>query len=167
MKTRDTFIILRVDQATKDRWASVAQMRGQNLSTFVWHAVEKAAKQEQEGKKMPVAIAKPKGKGACPSWFFYQCQDCSRGGAWSYAAAGYWLVQKLFPAFCPMELTEREWDANLEELDALLKNQKNDAVIAWLEKAVPRCMALVPKRRRRQFLSGVYEAFDENGMIPR
>jgi hypothetical protein len=42
-----------------------------------------------------------------------------------------------------------------------LDARDDEAVLGWFDCHYPKCMALVPPRRREQFLAGVYRAHDE------
>src|SRR5262245_24308263 len=110
-------------------------------------------------------IAKPKGYGACPSHFRAACRQGSRGGADGYEKAGYHLIMHI-GSLAPYEIEEEDWDRHLQDLADLnlttsedgrmLVSPDDDAVVAWFDRRVPRCMALVPRRRRGALLSGVY-----------
>jgi hypothetical protein len=39
--------------------------------------------------------------------------------------------------------------------------EDDEGVLAWFDRELPRCMALMPRRRRPQFLKGVYAMFEE------
>ena len=40
----------------------------------------------------------------------------------------------------------------------------DDSVLDWLSQALPRCMALVPQRRRDSFLEGFYQYDEDYGI---
>lgn len=159
-KKRD-FIIIRVDPTTKQHLSDVAQSRGQSLTTFLLQAAEEAARKEE--KKMPATLPKPKGKGPCPTWFVAICSEVSQGGASTYAWAGRKLIRSIAQVL-GSEYERDEGNAQLDELEDLLTEQDDDAVIAWFERELPRCMALIPQRRRTQFLRGAYQDFEESGI---
>jgi len=78
-----------------------------------------------------------------------------------FSSAGHELVRHVARL---VEVQGSELDTALAELDAAICPMKegmmglpNDAaVVAWFERMLPRCMALVPKHRRNSFLKGVY-----------
>jgi hypothetical protein len=54
------------------------------------------------------------------------------------------------------EIEEDEWAERLEELSTLIWQGSDEDVLAWFDRWLPRCKALVPRRRRQSFLKGVY-----------
>ncbi len=48
------------------------------------------------------------------------------------------------------------WCDRVAELARLATDEQDEAVIAWLERWVPRCLALVPTDSYRSFLRGIY-----------
>jgi hypothetical protein len=102
-------------------------------------------------------LAKPKGRGACPSYFLAGCHEAARGGADGYAAAGHELMRHV-----GREINDGgDLEAKLDELRDLVGAGNDAGVLAWFDREVPRCMALVPRRRRHQFLKGAYAMFEE------
>lgn len=108
-------------------------------------------------------LVKPRGRGPCPTWFFATCHEASQGGAATYAWAGRKLMGALAGEM-PYEYAEDEWHDKLEQLEELLGAEDDEQVIEWFERELPRCMKLVPKRRREQFLKGMYEEYREDGL---
>lgn len=107
--------------------------------------------------------------GPCPTFFRATCRKAAEGGPDNgYDQAGYTLCGALANLIDNGDDDER--GAKLEELSALicgpgryvrslpgfLASPDADAVIAWFNLALPRCMALIPSRRRTTFLRGVY-----------
>jgi hypothetical protein len=79
---------------------------------------------------------------------------------------GYTLVGAI-GALCPDDLEVDEWDRMIEGLEAAIRPARSglrrfltppddEATLAWLDRWLPRCMELVPRRRRARFLEGVY-----------
>jgi hypothetical protein len=160
---RSEFLILRVDTLLKERIATAASRLGQNVSTFVLQATEKAVAKVEA---MPAPSAKPAGKGACPTWFAARCSEAVRGGAGGYGAAGLALARGL-AALAPWEQSTDEWAEALADLGELLHvaaaartrpRPDPEAVWAWLARYLPRCAALIPRRRRNQFIEGIVNA---------
>ena len=68
-------------------------------------------------------------------------------------------------ASVPYEVEDEDWQERVEELTTLIDESNDSAVLAWFDRWVPRCMALIPRRRRAAFLAGVYEFVEEGGEI--
>jgi hypothetical protein len=66
-------------------------------------------------------------------------------------------VQGLEPYDCEGD----EWSQSIDELEGLIDARDSDGVLKWFLRCYPRCMALVPRRRRESFLRGVFAAADE------
>jgi hypothetical protein len=163
---KSEFLVLRVDAPLKERIAAAASRVGQNVTTFVLQAAEKAVA-KVEG--LPASSAKPSGKGACPAWLAARCREAVRGGAGGYGAAGLALARNL-ASVAPWELTTPEWAEALADLGELLHvaaaalarpRPDPEAVWAWLERHLPRCAALIPRRRREQFINGIAQAVED------
>lgn len=96
-----------------------------------------------------------------------------RATAWSIASRerGYTdyatLGQEL--ARQATRLMEEAYDVDdpyerVEQLVSLIDAQDDRGILAWYRRNMPRCLALVPYRRRRKFLEGVYRAAEEGWM---
>ena len=120
-------------------------------------------------------FAKPKGYGACPSHFRARCHEASRGGSDGYEQAGYHLISHV-GSLAPHDVDEEDWYRHVQELADLIQPVSEDgksselpddaAVLAWFDRWVPRCLVLVPARRRAAFLAGVYRyVLDEGNVI--
>lgn len=98
-----------------------------------------------------------------PSFFRCCCRDVSRGRIdASYSHPGYELARHL-SRLVPYEAEFQEWLDILEaELWPLIESRDDEAVIKWLLEHYPRCMALVPRRRRDAFLQGFYQRMIED-----
>jgi hypothetical protein len=103
---------------------------------------------------------KPKGPGACPTWFLAHCRTASQGGSNGYQAAGFELTRSVCNLE-PYDIEEEEWGARLAVLAERIDAQDDAGVLAWFDRNLPRCLALVPHRRQQQFLRGVYQAVFE------
>jgi hypothetical protein len=64
----------------------------------------------------------------------------------------------------PYDADPDEWDAECDRLDQLLQQGDSQAVLRWFLDRYPRCMALVPRRRRASFLKGVRDMALELGI---
>jgi hypothetical protein len=60
------------------------------------------------------------------------------------------------------DLDDDEREACLHQLGALLEAGDDAGVWRWFRQELPRCMAMVPMRRRRQFLKGVRAVYEQN-----
>lgn len=154
-------IIVRVDRATKDRIAAAAGRLGKSLTTFILEAAVGAANRVEAARTRK---EQSKGKWACPDWFATACREAGHGGTGGYALAGLKLARAL-PLLVPRGVGEEEWYRQLDALADLLHvghepgtrpEPDGRAVWEWFNDHLPRCAALVPARRRRQFLAGVY-----------
>lgn len=93
--------------------------------------------------------------GACPS-FFRGCIARARICREGYSDAAYHLMIHL------PELVEGDVDdAVLNEFREAVTAADGEAVWRWLRRTLPRCMALVPTRRKVTFLRGVAAAIEE------
>ncbi|MFO0683931.1 MAG: hypothetical protein U0234_17900 [Sandaracinus sp.] len=90
--------------------------------------------------------------GICPT-FFRACVLRARHPGSSYAEAGYHL------AIHVRSLIDVNGET-FEKLDAIVAANDADGLLGWLDHVVPRCMALVPRRRRATFVRGLALALD-------
>jgi hypothetical protein len=112
-----------------------------------------------------VARSKPKGRGACPSFFCALCLTASAGGRNGYENAGYGLA----PIFAdPTQYdfgTDEEYVEAARDLVLLVNEREDEGILCWLEEYFPRCLALVPDEDRQEFLNGIYRhMLDEDGI---
>ncbi len=147
--TRDQTIILRVDAETKARIEQAARLRGLSITSFM---LETAMKTAQRIEKRPP----PAPSGACPGFFKALCREASLGGANTYTTPGYELSRHMASLVDDLE--------GLYELFEERPVVNDDSVLDWLSQALPRCMALVPQRRRDSFLEGFYQYDEDYGI---
>lgn len=57
----------------------------------------------------------------------------------------------------PDGLEEEEWLTEVERFTKFLLPNQDEAALNWLLEHFPRCMELVPPRRRKTFLKGLWE----------
>jgi hypothetical protein len=116
-----------------------------------------------------------------PTFFRCCCLEAAQGGTCGYQHPAYQLASHL-SGLHPYGATCEEWQQELDRLSDLLmpvapENSEPawagravqvaylprdaDAVWAWFAEHYPKCMALIPARRRRQFLAGVYRCFED------
>lgn len=156
MSEKTETIMLRVDPETKKRLTDAATAKGESLTAFVLDAANKAARKPSKKAQTPDTPSKD---GPFPTWFKAMCYTASQGGASNYANAG----SRLFCALAseiPWQYDDDEWAGRINMLYGYLTEKKDSDALAWFDKELPRCMAIVPAKRRTQFLKGVYEAFE-------
>jgi hypothetical protein len=95
----------------------------------------------------------------------------------SYSHPAYELSRHLADRLQPGELDREHWETELAKLGALLRpadpagpeagpGRRTDAGIGdWFQEHYPRCMALIPRRRRHQFVAGVRSAFEDGILV--
>lgn len=97
--------------------------------------------------------------GACPSFFRACIREARRGGYNnSYAMAAYQLTGA---AHGLVDDDESDPDSVVDALyDAA--EESAEAVVEWMKVHLPRCMALVPRRRLPSFTRGVERAIEDD-----
>lgn len=97
-----------------------------------------------------------------PSYFRASCYEvASRRLNVGYEYAGQQLARHL-ERLAPYDLDEDDWLGRLESLDEAIDGGDREGVMAFLLHHFPRCMALVPARRRDRVVAGVFEYAEEN-----
>jgi hypothetical protein len=91
-----------------------------------------------------------------PSFFRGCCHTASQGGNLGFDHPGYELMRHV-RRLIPHELDYQDWSQVCDRLDCALADGDKQAVEAWFVTYYPRCMALVPTRRRAAFLKGVFQ----------
>jgi Protein of unknown function (DUF1778) len=152
--TKEETIVLRVSTENKQTIKAAADSVDKSLTTFV---IDAALKQAEQVKRRPPARGV---HGGLASWFRATCYEASKGGTGGYEAAGFKLAAALGSEI-PGDIEDDEWPAEVEKLEALLDGDDDRAVIDWFEQHYPRFIALVPSRRRAQFVAGVVRAHRE------
>jgi hypothetical protein len=159
-------IVIRVDAEAKRRFEEAAEGMNLTLTSFLVRSAEAAAEiAEKKQAKARVAPrpAPRKTSGACPAFFKATCWEARRGGGHGYDWSGRKLIgcaASLIAADTTEELYEK-----FEELKGLIQAHNNDGVLAWFDTELPRCMELIPRRRRASFLAGVYTEVEEDGGV--
>lgn len=95
--------------------------------------------------------------GARPT-FFRACVMESRSLRGGYAHAGYQLAGAA-EGLAAEDIDDH--DPVFAELRAAVAKDDADAVVAWMQRVLPRCMALVPRRRLPTFTRGVALALEQ------
>ena len=95
-----------------------------------------------------------------PSFFRCACQEACTGGTHGYKWAGWALAQNVH-RLIPDGITGDEWREQLDDIETLLREERHEEVATWLADCFPRCLALVPIRRRAAFFEGFRKALVE------
>lgn len=104
--------------------------------------------------------------GGVPSFFRYIVQDAEvQRNGYDYSIAGQELARHTESLMEDGDGPGQDAQSRWEELLALFGAWDDDRVLAWYDREFPRCMALIPRRRRAQFVKGVAFAVEE-GIIP-
>lgn len=98
----------------------------------------------------------------CPTWYRASCHEAAGDTQEGYFLPGLKLAGSLHSALCK-DFEDDEIEIKLEELAALIATDDDERVLAWFDRELPRCMELVPRRRRAQFLKGVRHYVIEQG----
>jgi hypothetical protein len=157
-------IILRVDGEKKMRFEEAAGRAGLTLTSFLLKGAERHARElEKKGaardtNREATKTGKP---GACPAFFRMTCLEAGRGGNHGYDWAGRTLV-KSAPGLVEWR-TAKELKDKFLALRGAIERRDDAGVLGWFDGELPRCMALIPRRRRKVFLDGVYREVDETG----
>lgn len=158
---KSSLLVIRIEPDQKDLIQRAASKRSQSISTFVVSAALSAAKREEKRVTQTQQVPRAFFRGV-PTFFKALCFEASQGGHSTYADAGYG-----FAGAIPGQI-EYDSDAELvskwNALDRLMCAKDNMGILEWLEQEFPRCIALVPARRRLTFLQGMYQAHEEGRM---
>jgi len=98
-----------------------------------------------------------------PSYFRAACFAAAHGVGRGYFDVGRTLAGSLASEI-PHDIEDPEWRPEVELLEDLIERRAADeAIWQWFKDRFPRCMALVPTRRRDHFVAGVKVAYLEDG----
>src|SRR5947208_14961851 len=95
-----------------------------------------------------------------PSFFRACCYEASNGGTNTYRNAAWHLAIHLYDQVTN-DIELNDWENYVEELRAACDEEEEDKVWQWFNRHYPKCIELVPKRRKRQFVKGVLQAYDD------
>lgn len=172
MKTQ--MICFRVEPAAKERIEEAARKAGQSITTFVQEAVMRAVEKSETA---PAKMAKR--RSGVPDYFRAFCQEAAQGGTIGYKRPAFELCRQLDTEI-PEGMSKKEWQQELLRLSVSLWPSDSDrpttsenlhqlrddiTVWGWFEQHFPDCAALIPARRRKQFVEGVYQATDEGVIV--
>jgi hypothetical protein len=148
-------VVLRISAEDKKAIKAAAERGGKSLTTFI---TEAAMKQAREVERRPPA----KGiHGGVPTFFRACCMTAASGGESGYASPG-WHLASAVGSQIPYDLDLDEWEQEVDALKELLADGDDEGAWDWFKRHYPKCMALVPTRRRDQFVQGVRRAYDED-----
>ena len=151
-----SFLHIRVDQDTKQTIEEAARRQGKSLTSFVIDAAVKAANRVPEDQ---VRSAR-KSRGV-PKYFRACCMEASRGGELGYGHPAYHLSIHL-DSEVPWEADIDGWNDEIQTLLEHLENHDDEGIWDWFTEHYPACMELVPRRRWKQFVQGVYVAHEQD-----
>jgi hypothetical protein len=154
MADKEATIVLRMSAELKATMTAAAERLGMSLSTFLTDTGLKRALQLQQANASGA-------QGVVPASFRVLCDEAGRGTANGYATPG-WHLAALLGAQRAAGTDDETWSRQVDALKALLANRDDEAVWAWFQQHYSHCMALVPARRREQFLYGVHQAYDQD-----
>jgi hypothetical protein len=156
MADKDATIVLRMSAELKATIAAGAGQLGVPLTTFIIDAALKRALQLQQDSASALERALTD--------FRRLCSEAVRGSD-GYATPGTLLAARVGTQRGP-GMDDEAWSRQVDALKALLANRDDEATWAWFQQFYPDCMALVPLRRRAQFLYGVRRAYEQDLINP-
>jgi hypothetical protein len=151
-----TSVLLRLSSEHEAEIKAAAASLGQSVTKFLTDAALRRARQVM--KRQPSRGV----HSGVPSFFRACCYEAANGGG-GYSVPGWHLANALGSQI-PYDLDMDEWQAEVEALHQLIADKDDEGVWAWFKRHYPKCMALVPARRREQFVAGVRRA-EEDGRI--
>ena len=132
--SKDEVIIFRVDLALKRRVEDAARRQGKSVTSFLTEAADKAARKvEAMSETMSV---KPRGEGACPSYFVSLCHEATSGGKSGYQRAGHELTRHIADEM-DWELADEERNARMSELRNLISERDDAGILSGSSRKCP------------------------------
>ncbi len=156
--TKNATLILRVDSDAKERIVHAAQRAGRSVSDLVLEATMQTVQRIESAQPKQSATSGP-----CPTFFKALCATAQTGGQHGYWRAGYELARHVH-RLVPHGVEPGEWDERVYAVSCLAVDGSYEDVARWFAENLPRCMALVPKRRHAQFVEGVREFHEQVGI---
>lgn len=151
-------ICIRVTEQERDRLKNAAAQANKTLTRFIKDAAFGAA-----AKVKKVTETTPHVHTGYPSYMRATIAEASRGGATSYRTVAHQLARHLAGEI-PDSADYDTWQEELDRLWNLLypaRSREDELVLSWFDTHYPRIMKAIPRRRRQQFVEGIYEAADE------
>ena len=153
MVPKEETIVLRVSSEDKEELQRAAGRLGKSLTSYLLGVGKKQARTDNKR-------ALSSSFRGVPTFFKALCAEARLGGANGYYVAAHELTRHLH-SNVPDELYEEEWLAELDRLVEMILAERDDAVWEWFNHYLPKCMTLIPKRRKDRFLAGVYGFLEE------
>jgi hypothetical protein len=153
-------LIIRIEPAEKEKIRQAAIARGESLTTFIRRTCLREA--EKELKKKDKQMENASKLSGVPTFFRLGCLEAQRGGTNGYFAPAWHLAihtEENMPDECE---DEELWENTLDELRGAAGSDDYDAVWDWYCRVFPKCMELVPARRKDQFVQGVIKAWEDD-----
>ncbi len=155
---KSELIALRVSPEYKAALQDSAAQMGESLTTFIEKAINSRI---QVIKRRPPKREPTRGvHEGVPSFFRGCCLEAQRGGENGYANAA-WHLSGALGSQIPYDIEDDDWADQIDALKGLIKDEDGEGVWSWFKRHYPKCMQLVPTRRREQFVSGVYRAYQD------
>ena len=151
---KEEVIVIRVSAEEKENWEKAARERHKSLTSFLRDAAKKEARKE------PPKVS-PRAFRGVPTFFKALCAEARQGGANNYGRAGHEFTRHLASSM-PYEFDEEEWFEQLDNLQSMIEEERDFDAWNWFREYFPKCMELVPNRRKDQFLAGGKEYLENN-----
>jgi hypothetical protein len=152
-------LVLRISAEDKASIKAAAEVIGKSLTTFITEAAVKQAAQVK--RRPPRKQSAAKGvHGGVPTFFRACCYEAAQGGENGYDSAAWHLANSL-GSQQPYDIEADDWAKEMEALQDSIGNDDDQAIWEWFKRHYPKCIALVPVRRRAQFVAGVRRAAED------
>jgi hypothetical protein len=159
---KSSTITLRIEDTMKTTLRNAADHVGESLTDFVTRAA---------GERATKVLARP--RGALPTYFGALVARAASGGEGSWQSVGRQLARGAASELVN-DLEEGAFEKEIRRLDRLARRvgprrptvEELDAILSWFEEHLPRCLEMVPARRRAAFANGVIEAGLEGEIEP-
>ncbi len=123
--------------------------------------VTRTRDRSRRGSQLVLRVRQTEGQhSGVPSFFRACCHEASVGTQHTYAHPGYQLALHLYSQQ-PSDLGEDEWANEIKRLCDFLDAGNAEGAWNWFCEHFPKCMKLVPKRRLKQFVTGVSRAYED------
>ncbi|MBS0416688.1 MAG: DUF1778 domain-containing protein [Proteobacteria bacterium] len=150
--------MIRINADDKAALVKAAERKGQSVTSFVTLAALKEARAVDRREDSRAV------HGGVPIWFRASCREAANGGTSNYRLIGRKLLGAL-AAEVPADVEIDEWHVEIaENLNQLLEADDDGELLEWFEEHYPKFVALIPPRRRQQFVDGLREQYAETGI---
>ncbi len=146
--TKQEIIVIRIGSEEKAAIKAAAEKDHLSMTTFIANAASKSA-------AATMKRAAPRGThNGVPTFFSALVREAQHGGTNGYVYPGRDLASAVGTQV-PNDIENDEWSDEVEVLKEALSEDDDAAVWKWFQVHYPRCMELIPTRRREQFMAGV------------